>query len=361
MYRRVCIWSCLLFVTLCAVTETDAAPRRRYSRNYYYNYNYSYGWTQVAPKLDDESDAYQRLGVYYDYDITSSDTEAYTDRIRVAFEIRDEAILQSNEPLVAEVKLTDVTNYDTTHVRYVPVNLQPADDEGHRIGTFELTNGPERVPLINPATIYRLFINLHREAADFGPSSAWGRVPSPYYVATSGDTDLQRARQKIVMRTFKEWYYTERGWRSNERYPMDCHAYYMWATGICTVGASNGWTNLGQLFGGDVPYHNGSHIPGLMEASPIHGDYVRKPGHTFMLLAYDEERGHVWTMEANFNHTIEVVIRSVGSGWTVGHLQPEHIREDLFEVSYDAAAMNSGNMAAATPVRDSNEPRETIQ
>jgi len=67
-----------------------------------------------------------------------------------------------------------------------------------------------------------------------------------------------------------------------------------------------------------------------MESDRIHGDYVRKPGHTFMLLSYDAEKRHVWTMEANFNHTIEICIRSVDSGWTVGHLATDHIREDLF-------------------------------
>jgi hypothetical protein len=39
----------------------------------------------------------------------------------------------------------------------------------------------------------------------------------------------------------------------------------------------------------------------------------------------------VWTMESNFNRTIEVAIRPVGSEWTVGHLVDEHIRPGLFE------------------------------
>ena len=52
-----------------------------------------------------------------------------------------------------------------------------------------------------------------------------------------------------------------------------------------------------------------------------------------MLLAYDQQGGTVWTMEGNFNSTIEIVQRSVDSGWTVGHLAEEHVQQGLFQVS----------------------------
>jgi hypothetical protein len=201
------------------------------------------------------------------------------------------------------------------------------------LATLEVNNdhvaeGAE--PLVQPARVYRLFINLHRQSEQYGPETTWGRVMDPYYVATAGDDSMELARQQIVMRTFKEFYYRKRGWRSGERYPMDCYAYYMWATGFCTVGADNGRTRLHNLFGGRFPFHRGSHIAHLSRRGPIHADYVRKPGHSFMLLAYDPQQKHVWCMEGNFNSTIEVVIRSVDSGWTVGHLVDDHIREELF-------------------------------
>ena len=69
-----------------------------------------------------------------------------------------------------------------------------------------------------------------------------------------------------------------------------------------------------------------------MKNGPIHGDYVRIPGRTFMLLAYDDSQNRVWTMEGNYGHSIEVAIRPVGSGWQVGHLAEEHV---------DAAAMEA--------------------
>jgi hypothetical protein len=192
----------------------------------------------------------------------------------------------------------------------------------------------------NSAKVYRLFVNLHRRSAEYGRDTAIGKLALPYYVATAGETRLGRARRHIAMRTFKEFYYAQQGWASEERYPMDCYAYYTWATGSCTVGARNGFAILDRLFGGRRPFQQGGVIGTLAESEPIHGDYVRMPGHSFMLLAYVPGSGHVWTMEGNFNRTIEIVIRSVDPGWSVGHLAEEHVQPELFEVSQASAAEN---------------------
>jgi hypothetical protein len=265
----------------------------------------------------------------------------------------DQEILNADEPLVAEVKITNTSDSETSYVKRVPVTLNEVADEEYQVGTFELSNAAAEEAMIHPATVYRLFITLHRESDEYGETTAWGRLPGPYYVATSGDSRLERARQRIVMCTFREWYYTERGWNRNAHYPMDCHAYYRWATGPWTVGASDGWANLGALFG---TYHSGSHIAELMESDRIHGDYVRYPGHTFMLLSYDANSGYVWTMEANFNQTIEICLRSVDSGWTVGHLVADHIRPDLFDEVADADPMTGdGDAIARAEISSTNE------
>lgn len=343
------------FVVVTMSETASAVPRWRRS-NYTY---YSSGYTQVAAKSDDDFADYRSLQVYCDYDEAQDAEVAFSDKIRVFMNVWDQEIIDSKEPLVAEVKFTDTSNYETSYVRYVPVTLSEVADQEYRLGTFDLTNARDEEPTFKPATVYRMFIALHRESETYSEETAWGRLPGPYYAVTSGDSDLERARQRIVMRTFREWYYTERGWHRNATYPMDCHAYYLWATGPCTVGASNDWANLGALFG---TYHSGGHIAELMESDRIHGDYVRKPGHTFMLLSYDAEMGHVWTMEANFNHTIEVCIRSVGSDWTVGHLVPEHIRPDLFE---DVAAVPSepsdGDAMARAETAQRNEENVATQ
>ncbi|MBC8350607.1 MAG: hypothetical protein H8E66_01385 [Planctomycetes bacterium] len=325
MSRKIIVSFMLLASVATLVCETATAIPRRRRANYYY---YSSGFTQIANKVDDETASYRPLEAYFDYDAAQSDEVAFADKIHVFLNVWDKEVLASDDSLVAEVKITDTSDYETSRTVRVPITLSEVADEEYQLATFELTNADGEEALIQPATVYRLFISLHRKAAKYSETTAWGRVPGPYYVVTSGDTDLMRARHQIVMRTFREWYYTERGWNRNASYPMDCHAYYLWATGACTVGASNGWTNLGPLFG---TYHGGGNIADLMASDRIHGDYVRKPGHTFMLLSYDAEMGHVWTMEANFNQTIEVCIRSVDSGWTVGHLEPDHIRADLFK------------------------------
>lgn len=328
MYRRYGLLVLAIIFASLIVESASAIPRRRRSRRTYYS---SSGWLQVASKQDAASTNYRPLNTYCSYDRANAEEVAFTDRVRVFVEMWDDEVIQQRDRLVAEVKITDLNDVAKTYVRYVPVSVSDVADAEYKLGTFEINNDVEEEPLINPAKIYRIFINLHRAAAEYNNESAIGRLPGAYYVATSGDSVLDRARQHIVMKTFREWYYTERGWSRNAVYPMDCHAYYRWATGSCTVGASNGWANLGRLFGGGT--HSGGHIPQLMGEGPIHGDYVRKPGHTFMLLTYDFQNGVVWTMEANFNSTIEILQRSVGSGWTVGHLAEDAIRQDVFQVN----------------------------
>jgi hypothetical protein len=250
-------------------------------------------------------------------------------------DVRDEAVLSTDGEIVAEIKVAELSNSENTGVKVVPVTLEPNPAGKGRIASFDVTNDSESEQLIKPATVYRLFVNLHRKAQALGESTVLGRVATPYYVATSGPTRLDRARRHVVMRTFKEFYYTEKGWASDENSPLDCHAYYCWALSSCTVGAFRERANLGRLFGSDVPYHRGSDISELAAGGPVAADYVRIPGHTFMILAYDQKQNEVWTMESNFNRSIEVAIRPVGSYWTVGHLVEEHIAPGLFEVQSD--------------------------
>ncbi len=312
------------FVSLSDQAQAWPLRRSRSTRSYGNS-----GGVQVASKGDRDSAAYRPLRVYYSYEMATDLAVAFPDRIRVFLRIREEQLVEAPKDLMAEVKLTDLSNSEATHVKWCSVSLSAPSQQNETIGTFDVTN-KEGESLLKPQKVYRLFVNLHRKSKQYGQESVWGRVPSPYYVATSGDSLLQRARQQIAMRTFREWYCTERGWPRDGGYRMDCHAYYVWATGFCTVGARYGQANLGALFGGRTPYRGGGAISELTKEEPIHGDYVRIPGHTFMLLAYDENLGRVWTMEGNFGHSIEIAIRSVGSGWQVGHLAEEHIRSDAF-------------------------------
>jgi hypothetical protein len=345
MQSRICTSGLLLLTCLLSVADdAQAWPLRL--RNGNRNYGGGGGGSvRVAPKADPDSAGHRPLRVDYGYERAKALDVAWADRIRVFLRVRDEQIANAKEGLVAEVKLTDLSNSATTHVKWCPVSFDSNGAvQNEELATFEVANEKDE-SVIQPQKVYRLFVNLHRKSATHGEDTVLGRVPGPYYVATSGDTLLQRARQQIAMRTFREWYCTERGWPRDRGYRMDCHAYYLWATGFCTVGSSYGQANLGRLFRGRTPYLGGSEIDDLTPDEPIHGDYVRIPGHTFMLLAYDENLGRVWTMEGNFGSSIEIAIRSVGSGWQVGHLAEEHIRPDAFE---DTPESERGESLAAT-------------
>ena len=322
MTKRACCLALGLFTLLSVFADPAEAQRRRG--------NYYSGSLSVAPYSEAKSANYPQLGVYFNYNRANDRRMAYLDKLRVFLAIRDEDKLAKEESLVAEVNFVDLENTSKPKLRYYEISRDGEPLKGYANFAFDVTNKNETKPLVEPAKVYRLFVNLHRKADKYDKNSLIGRVPYPYYAATSGASTLDLARQQIVMRTFKEFYYLNRGWDSGERYPMDCYAYYMWATGFCTKGASGGSTQLWRLFDNGTGYHNGGHVPGLALKERIHGDYVRIPGHSFMLLAYDQQRQEAWTMEGNFNSTVEVAVRSLDYGWTVGHLREEHVRAELF-------------------------------
>jgi hypothetical protein len=350
MSRQTQIGLLVLVSISASLCDTASAIPRRRRANYT---NYSGGITQVATKSNETTEEYPTLQTYFDYDAAQDEAVAFKNKIRVFMNVWDKEILESDEALIAEVKITDTSNYEESYIRRVPITLNDVAGEDYKVATFDVDNVRGEQLVIRPKTVYRLFVSLHRDAEELSDSTVWGRLPGPYYAVTSGKTRLARARHKIVMRTFREWYYTERGWNRNAEYPMDCHAYYRWATGSCTVRSNNGWANVDSLFGS---YHNGSQISELTQSEKIHGDYVRIPGHTFMLLSYDADKGHVWTMEANFGNTIEICIRSVGSGWTVGHLKSEHIREDIFPPAADSAETKEDDANVEVSMIQQTEP-----
>lgn len=316
------------------VTAVDVPAQAQWRRPFRRGFrNGGEGVKEIAPKSDPAARALRSLDVYYSYDLAQRDEYAYPDRLRVFLLVRDARVLEHAEDLMAEVKVTDLGNSSQTRVEYVQVTWDETTSGSYRLASFEVVNTAIAPDLIQPAHVYRLFVNLHRGSDRYGPETALGKIDFPYYVATGGDSRLDRARRHIAMRTFREFYYAQHGWHSGENYPMDCYAYYTWAVGSCTVGSQNGRAILDRLFGALFPFVSGREIHRFASRGPIHGDYVRKPGHSFMLLALDRTTGLVWTMEGNFNRTIEIAIRSIDSGWTVGHLVEEHVRPGLFELT----------------------------
>lgn len=329
--RRALICLMLLSAQVLLLTPVASAfpPWRRRSSSTRYRTYSSGGYKRLPSRVDRASARYRRLGVSFDYNKALAAEERFQGRLRVHLNVYDKKLAAAKEPVVAEVKLTDLTDEKATHTRYIPVSM--TRDDKKTSGLVEIRNDDPEKPLVQPARVYRVFVNLHKKSDKYGADTVIGRVQMPYYTASAGANRVDCARQKIVLRTFKEYYYRKTGRRSGERYSIDCYAYYMWATGFCTKGAVRNRTVLGRLFRGKTPFQSGSSIAKTAKGSAIHGDYVRKPGHSFMLLAYNPKSKTVWTMEGNFNKTIEVVVRRVSSGWTVGHLRDEHIRQGMFE------------------------------
>jgi len=344
-YRRAWITYALVGVTLLLVADQSEAQRRRRRRSYNYNNTYYYNYSTVDYSTntasDDPSDEYRYLDAVYSYDRSKKPENAFNNKIRVFLRINDEEVLNEKGPIVAEVKIADLRDEESAQTRYYPVSIDRDEEGEYKTAVLDVTNQKDDKSLIDPARVYYLYVNLHRKSKKYGKDSVIGRMSFPYYAATSGDSRLEKARQQIAMRTFREWYYAKQGWQTDESYVMDCYAYYMWATGFCTKGATYGQTNLWTLFDDNTPFNYGSDIAGLAAKNPIHGDYVRMPGHSFMLLAYDEENKRVWTMEGNYGATIEIVTRYVDPGWTVGHLRENHIRKNLFKPEGDGTMMVS--------------------
>jgi len=191
--------------------------------------------------------------VYYDYDKANGDDVAFADKFRVFLTLRDEEVLGTDGPIVAEAKITDVSDYQKADVKYFRCPSESASEGDGKLGVFDVNErrrsgtdyqAGEGLSAVCQSTSQ---VQAIRKKSPF-----WGECPTLIYVATSGESRLERARQHIAMRTFKQFYYTEKGWRSEERPPIDCHAYYCWATGSCTVGAQNGRTLLGRLCLGHV-------------------------------------------------------------------------------------------------------------
>lgn len=354
MFRTSWISCVLIGATLATIAEADAQLfRRRRNANGNTTYN-SYGNTYSQPigAGIDASPELRSLDAVYDYDLGKKRDAAFGDKVDVHLRIADTEVLESKRPIVAEISVADLRDDDKTVTCFAPVSINYEEKGQYKPATFSISNEDAKPAVLAPASVYQMTVKLHRQSERYNRKTALGEMSFPYYVATPGESRLDKARQQIVMRTFREWYYAKQGWQTDEYYAMDCYAFYMWATGFCTRGATNGHTNLWLLFDATTPFHSGSEITGLAKKHAIHGDYVRMPGHSFMLLAHDSDEGKVWTMEGNYGATIEIVTRYVDPGWTVGHLHQRHLRRGMFRARRGGIAARGAQTASGTAGAD---------
>jgi hypothetical protein len=195
--------SCSLagIVTLTSMAETaDAWPFRR-SRA-------SISRARVDRPCRPESDAefshYRRLRAFYNYELASSDDVAFADRIRVFLRVQEPSVLEATEPVVAEVKITDLSDHESTQVKFIPVKFTQSQQAQEKLAVFDVTNNGEQTPLVQPAKVYRIYVNLHRESEQYGAEYGvrprtiallrghFRRNPLGTCAAARGDADVPR-------------------------------------------------------------------------------------------------------------------------------------------------------------------------
>jgi len=270
--------ACLL-LTLMVAEVAMAWPRRRRSR-----YSSS-GAVTFGQKYDDAYRDLKAASAVYDWEeIAKIDAADYIP-----------VILDKPINGQIEVKLTSLHDSSKTYTIQV----------GMKDGRAEI-----RHESIEPGSMYRLCASIDGKQ----------RIAGPYFTATSGDSTEARARQKIIVRYFQQYWQKENGM---SYYDSNCEAGYRWAI---------------QPFAKIPGYnHSGANLPEFDKKGMIHGDKCANSSHTWMALAYDAHTGNVWCIDSNFNSTIMVIQRRP-SGYSVGHLTAAHIYQEQ-----DVLAMRSAN------------------
>lgn len=259
-----------------------------------------------------------RIAVAYDYaGVLSRDSQT-------AAVIR--LVLQGG-PLKASRRVLfsgSLLNLNNSSIR-VPVEREVDVAEG---GIVDFT-----VSGLDPETIYRL------EKASLADASG-GLVAPPnavqishqFHVATVGDSALSKARRRMVLRAVAESYDWDHGnYDGSKGYANGswCDRFYTWAAQhdfkvANPYSAKSFFSRHGSL-------GNSGRVPGLAARGSVMGDFVRYEGssqgtHTFMILAYDQATRMVWTVEGNFNSSVERLTRRLGSGWWHGQLVDSQVR-----------------------------------
>jgi hypothetical protein len=156
---------------------------------------------------------------------------------------------------------------------------------------------------IEPHKVYRLWITLHKAGKEPTRANALGYVRMPHYLVSWSPDGAHERRRLATINAVQHYYSAKMGWWGN----MDC------------------WAFTQRYLGPHFPSwnrqtHYGSNLPNLQVTSSVIGDYVRIPDyHSLIVLAYDVTSGIIWSVEGNFNSTIEVVTRNQFNNWWVTH------------------------------------------
>jgi hypothetical protein len=224
----------------------------------------------------------QAVSLTYDFDrMKSADFAA---QAKIAFQLNG---FVTEENLDAQLIIEDLADrsHDQRHSSQFEI-------EGKTTATIAL-------PSLPPHRVYRIWVSL----TQMGNDAAIGYVRMPHYhISWSERPDHERRRQS-VFGALQHYYLAKMGRAGN----MDCWAF----TRHYLAPIFPSWNRR---------THYGPSIPGLAAQTSIIGDYVRIPDyHSLIVLAHDAASGVIWSVEGNFNSTIEVVSRTQFSNWWLTH------------------------------------------
>lgn len=171
---------------------------------------------------------------------------------------------------------------------------------------------------LEPDTVYRM------NDVRVGDSS----VKDPYFLVTVSEAPLSQGRRKAVLRALTEAYLWDHdAYDRSKGYANSggwCDAFYVWAAhGPFTVSEND--------YGPDWFDANGAlsntSVADVGKRESVIGDMIRYDAlfvgmHTFMVVTYDQDTGHVWSVEGNYNNRVMRDEHELNSVWRLGHLSP---------------------------------------
>lgn len=186
---------------------------------------------------------------------------------------------------------------------------------------------------LQPETVYRLEGVSVTDISQAGQSSATTSVKDPYFLATSGDTKLSKARRRLALQALSEAYdWDNRNYDSTKQYARGwgwCDYFYTWMTAKeFNVRAGSGST---YFFRRHNSLGDASKIPTIAQTASMAGDLIRYEGtsegtHTFMIIAFDADTQSLWNVEGNYNSRVMRSQRKIRSNWMHGHLTESQVK-----------------------------------
>ena len=202
----------------------------------------------------------------------------------------------------------------------IPVDQTVAIGEGKSID-FTISG-------LQPETPYR----MEKVSVVDATSGAGGALKDFYYLATAADSNLSKAKRRLVLRALAESYDWDHGNYDNSKGYYDyswCDHFYSWAASKdFKVRSGNSSPDFFRQ------YHSlgdARKIPSLAQTESMTADMIRYEGtsegtHTFMIIAYDVASKTLWTVEGNFNDRVMRRQRNINSPWMHGHLSESQLR-----------------------------------